>query len=258
MRDVAALGLAAILAMMVLVWIASLIKKNAGIIDAFWGLGFVVLAWLYLVVSESDAPRPRLVAGLVTLWGVRLSAHLARRNFGKDEDYRYREMREKSPGTFPLKSLFTVFLLQAAILWIVSFPLLQAIHAPLPARLTPLDWAGSVLFSIGLFFEAVGDWQLGRFRSDPASRGKVLDDGLWRYTRHPNYFGDALVWWGFFLFAVATPRSTWTVVSPVLMTFLLMKVSGVVLLEKKLGETRPAYKDYARRTSAFFPFPPKP
>jgi steroid 5-alpha reductase family enzyme len=253
---VLALGLGTILGMMFLVWIVSLIRKDAGIIDPFWGLGFVVLASVYLVTSASGTPRQMLVAALVTLWGVRLSAHLFRRNLGKDEDYRYREMREKSPGTFALKSLLTVFFLQAAILWVVSFPLFQALHSPLPARITPLDAAGALVFSIGLFFEAVGDRQLSRFRSDPASRGKVLDHGLWRYTRHPNYFGDALVWWGFFLIAFATPSSAWTIVSPLLMTFLLMKVSGVALLEKRLGETKPQYRDYVRRTSAFFPRPP--
>jgi steroid 5-alpha reductase family enzyme len=251
------LGLGTILGMMFLVWILSLIKKDAGIIDPFWGLGFVVLAWFYFMTSDSHTRRQWLVVALVTFWGVRLSAHLFRRNLGKDEDYRYREMREASPGAFALRSLFIVFFLQAAILWVVSFPLFQALRTTFPESITLFDAAGALLFSIGLFFEAVGDWQLSRFRSNPASQGKVLDHGLWRYTRHPNYFGDALVWWGFFLIALATPRSAWTVVSPVLMTFLLMKVSGVVLLEKKLGETKPAYRDYVRRTSAFFPRPPK-
>jgi steroid 5-alpha reductase family enzyme len=250
------LGLGTMLGMMFLVWIGSLLRKDASIIDSFWGLGFVVLAWLYCFVSEADTPRLPLVVALVTAWGVRLSSYLFRRNRGKGEDYRYREMRERHPVTFALRSLLTVFFLQAAVLWLVSFPLLQALRAPQPARITLLDVLGVLVLAVGLFFEATGDWQLSRFRSDPANRGKVLDRGLWRYTRHPNYFGDALVWWGFFLIALATPRSAWTLASPVLMTFLLMKVSGVALLEKKLGETKPEYRDYVRRTSAFFPWPP--
>ena len=245
-----------IFGMMFLVWIGSLFRKDASIIDPFWGLGFVVLAWLYFFVSEADTARRPLVVGLVTLWGLRLSVYLWWRNRGRGEDYRYREMRDSHPGSFALRSLFTVFLLQAAILWLVSLPLYQALRADRPERLTLLDGLGLLMFAAGLFFEATGDRQLSRFRSDPANRGTVLDRGLWRYTRHPNYFGDALVWWGFFLIALPTPRSAWTLVSPVLMTFLLMKVSGVALLEKKLGETKAEYRDYVRRTSAFFPWPP--
>lgn len=250
------LGLCTMLGMMFLVWIASVLRKDASIIDPFWGLGFVVLAWFYFLALDSGTARRPLVVGLVTLWGLRLSVYLFWRRRGQGEDYRYREMRDSHPESFAWRSLFTVFSLQAAILWLVSLPLYQALRADRPAWLTPLDGLGLVVFAVGLSFEAIGDWQLSRFRSDPANRGKVLERGLWRYTRHPNYFGDALVWWGLFLVALATPRSAWTVASPVLMTLLLMKVSGVALLEKKLGETKPEYRDYVRRTSAFFPWPP--
>jgi steroid 5-alpha reductase family enzyme len=254
--NVLVLAMGIILGLMLVVWIASVLRRDASLIDPFWGLGFVVLAWFYFLSLDSATARRPLVVGLVTLWGLRLSVYLLWRNRGRGEDYRYREMRDSHPGSFALRSLFTVFLLQAAILWLVSLPLYQALRADRPERLTLLDGLGLLMFAAGLFFEATGDWQLSRFRSDPANRGKVLDRGLWRYTRHPNYFGDALVWWGLFLIALATPRSAWTVVSPVLMTLLLMKVSGVTLLEKKLGETKPEYRDYARRTSAFFPWPP--
>ena len=136
-------------------------------------------------------------------------------------------------------------------------PLLQVQRGPLPAPIRWLDAVGLLLFLIGFLFEAVGDFQMARFKADPANRGRVLDRGLWRYTRHPNYFGDATLWWGFACFALATPRSAWILISPILMTLLLLKVSGVALLEKGLRQTKPAYADYVRRTSAFLPWPPK-
>jgi steroid 5-alpha reductase family enzyme len=241
----------------VLLWVASVIRRDASIVDPFWGIGFIVLAWLYFFTLRPGPARGPLVVALVTVWGARLSWHLFRRNWGKGEDYRYREMRESHAGNFAVRSLFTVFLLQAAVLWVVALPLFQATRARQPERLTPLDVVGGIVYATGLLFEAVGDRQLARFRSDPSNRGKVLESGLWRYTRHPNYFGDAMVWWGIFLIALATPGSAWTVASPALMTFLLMKVSGVALLEQKLRETKPEYREYARRTSAFFPWPPK-
>ncbi len=250
-----ALGVA--LALMTVVWVLSLLKRDASIIDIFWGLGFVVLAWLYFSLSDADTTRRLLVASLVTLWGLRLSLYILWRNWGKGEDYRYREMRARNPKSFPWRSLFTVFWLQALLLWVISLPLLQAEWSAVPVGLTGLDGLGTLFFAVGFVFEAVGDWQLARFKSDPANAGRVLNQGLWRYTRHPNYFGDAMVWWGLFFFALATPRSLWTVYSPILMTFLLMKVSGAALLEKRLKDVKPAYRDYVARTNAFFPWFPK-
>jgi steroid 5-alpha reductase family enzyme len=252
-----ATALVLVLGLMTLVWVASLLKRDASIVDVFWGLGFVVAAWVYALSREEPTPRGGLVLGLASLWGARLSLYILWRNWGGGEDYRYREMREKSPGTFPIRSLFTVFWLQALLLWGISMPLLQA-QAPGTAFPTWLDGAGLVLFAVGFAFEAGGDWQLARFKADPANAGRVMDRGFWRYTRHPNYFGDAVVWWSFFCFAAATPGGWWTVYAPVLMTVLLMRVSGVTLLEKKLHETKPAYRDYAERTSAFVPWPPRP
>jgi steroid 5-alpha reductase family enzyme len=251
-----AIALVVALGMMTLVWLASLVKRDASIIDIFWGLGFVVMGWIYFLAADDHATRGFLVVGLVSLWGLRLSVHILWRNWGHDEDYRYREMRERRPETFPVRSLLTVFWLQALLLWAISTPLLQGQRHPETAPLAPLDVLGIALFVVGFGFEAGGDWQLARFKGDPTNKGKVMNQGLWRYTRHPNYFGDALVWWGFFCFAAATPGGWWTVYSPILMTLLLMRVSGVTLLEKRLEQTKPAYREYAERTNAFFPWFP--
>jgi len=250
-------GLAAAVAMMILVWIASVLRRDASIVDSFWGLGFALLGWVYFLTIDAHTLRGVVVVFLVTVWGLRLTAHITWRNWGEGEDYRYRAMRARWGGRFPWVSLFTVFLLQALILWAISTPLFQAQQASLPRGLAVLDWLGLGCFAVGLFFEAVGDWQLARFRAEPTNKGEVLDRGLWRYTRHPNYFGDAMVWWGFFCFALATPGSLWTLYSPLAMTLLLLKVSGVSLLEQKLRDSRPGYRDYVRRTSAFVPWFPK-
>jgi steroid 5-alpha reductase family enzyme len=233
------------------------VRRDASIVDVFWGPGFAVAAGVYLSLADGWAPRGVLTMVLVSLWGVRLAAHILWRGRGEGEDYRYREMREKHGARFGRVSLFTVFLLQGLLIGWISAPLLQAIRAPRPASWTAFDVAALVLFVLGLAFETVGDLQLARFRSDPANRGKVLRTGLWRYTRHPNYFGDAVVWWSFFLLALGTPGSLWTIVSPLSMTFLLLRVSGVGLLEKKLRRTRPEYADYVARTNAFLPWFPK-
>ena len=201
-------------------------------------------------------PITTLVLALVTVWALRLSLYILWRNRGHGEDYRYREMRERRPGTFAVWSLFAVFWFQGLLQWTISMPLYQA-QRPEPVSLGLLDALGLLLFVVGFAFEAGGDWQLARFKADPANRGRVMDRGFWRYTRHPNYFGDAVVWWSFFCFAAATPGGWWTVFSPVLMTILLMRVSGVTLLEKKLQETKPTYRHYAEKTSAFFPWPPR-
>jgi steroid 5-alpha reductase family enzyme len=251
-----AIALVAVLAMMTLVWVASLVRRDASLVDIFWGLGFVVAGGIYFGMGEGETPRGALVFALVTLWALRLSLYILWRNWGRGEDYRYREMRERRPATFAVWSLFVIFWFQGLLQWAISMPLLQA-QRPEPASLGWLDALGLVLFAVGFTFEAGGDWQLARFKAEPANAGKVMDRGFWRYTRHPNYFGDAVVWWGFFCFAAATPGGWWTIFSPVLMTVLLMRVSGVTLLEKKLQETKPAYRHYAERTNAFFPWPPR-
>lgn len=253
---------AAVVGMMVVVWLISLPMRNVGIVDIAWGSGFVLIAWTTFVVTdraESPTAVRWLLPALVTIWGTRLSLHLAVRNLGEPEDRRYAAMRENWP-LFPLTSLGIVFLLQAAIMLVVALPVMDGVAATMAASPTigPLHGLGVLLWAVGLFFEAVGDWQLVRFKSDPANEGRVLDTGLWRYTRHPNYFGDFVVWWSFFVVAVANGAAWWTAIGPVVMSVFLMKVSGVTLLEKSMKQRRPAYADYVRRTSTFFPRPPKP
>lgn len=249
------LGLGAMLALMTLVWLASLPKRDASIVDVFWGLGFVFLAWLYFSRGPQQGTRQLLVPVLVSLWGLRLAIFITWRNWGLGEDYRYAAMRKKYGARFPLISLILVFWLQAALLWVIAMPLLQIQQAS-PRGFSWLDGLGLMLFLVGFAFEAVGDFQMARFKADPGNRGKVFDRGLWRYTRHPNYFGDATLWWGLSCFALATPGSAWVLLSPILMTFLLLRVSGVALLEKGLSQTKPAYAEYVRRTSPFFPWRP--
>jgi steroid 5-alpha reductase family enzyme len=252
------LGLALILGLMTLLWLASLALKNSSIVDIFWGTGFVIVFWVYFVLTpDGFALRKLLLGGLVTVWGLRLSIHILLRNWGKPEDFRYRKWREEAGQSWGWQSLIRVFLLQGMLLWIISAPLLAAQLAAPPAQLTLLDGIGAVVWLVGFFFEAVGDLQLTRFKANPANHGKILDSGVWRYTRHPNYFGDAAQWAGYYLIAAAA-GGWWTVFSPILMTLFLLRVSGVTLLEKTL-ETRPGYRDYIQKTSAFIPwFPRRP
>ncbi|MCU0962095.1 MAG: DUF1295 domain-containing protein [Pirellulaceae bacterium] len=242
-------------AAMTALWLWSLRTRNVSIVDVFWGLGFVLISWVTLFLSETVEARSWIMASAVTVWGLRLSTHLAVRTAGKPEDYRYAAMRERQGPQFARWSLVWIFGLQGALMWIVSLPVQWAV--PSPAPLNWLDAVGVAVWSVGWICESLADWQLQRFKADPAQAGQVLDRGLWRYTRHPNYFGDFLVWWGLFLMGLAAGVAWWTVVSPLIMSVLLMKVSGVALLEKGLHERRPAYADYVRRTSAFFPWPPR-
>lgn len=238
-------------------WLVSLAVEDASIVDIFWGMSFVVVAWATAFVADGAEPRRFLIVVLVSLWGLRLSGYLAWRNLGKGEDYRYQAMRKRFAPRFWLISLWVVFGLQAALAWVVSLPV-QGGQVPAdPDSLVLLDYLGVVVWAIGLAFESIGDWQLARFKADAANRGAVMDRGLWRYTRHPNYFGDFLVWWGLYLVALATVDAWWTIVGPIVMSVLLIRVSGVALLERSLRKRRPGYEDYVGRTSAFFPRPPR-
>jgi steroid 5-alpha reductase family enzyme len=252
-------GLALAILLFVGLWLASLVLRDASLVDRFWGASFVLLAWWYAGLGGGpDSLAAQALLILVTVWGLRLSLYLTWRNWGHGEDYRYAEMRQRHGTRFGLVSLGTVFLLQAVLAWVIAMPLYAglAAGAPVPGR-TLLLWLGVAAWLVGFGFETVGDAQLARHRADASRRGRVLDTGLWRYTRHPNYFGDALAWWGHWLIATSLGGG-WTIFAPLLMTFLLMRVSGVTLLERKLAETRPAYRDYAARTNAFFPGPPRP
>lgn len=245
----AILGVIALLA-----WVASVIKNDVSIVDSLWP-GFFVAAAIVFAGSPVDGTMRSLVTlGLVILWAVRLAGYITWRNWGEGEDRRYQAIRKRNEPNFTLKSLYLIFIFQAFIAWIVSLPLLGIMNGP--SSLTPLDYAGFLLCAFGIAFEATADGQLARFKSDPANSDAVMDKGLWRYTRHPNYFGDFCVWWGFYLVALAT-GAWWTFPGPLLMSFLLLKFSGVALLEEDIGERRPKYAQYIQETNAFFPGFPK-
>lgn len=238
-------------------WLLSLAIKDASIIDIFWGSGFVIIAWLYasLVGFELTGTRNWVFLGMISLWGLRLTLYLAIRNVGKGEDYRYVEMRKQGGKHFWWISFLRVFALQGFLIWMIS-----AVYAPALSTggsLLLLDYVGILFWAIGLFFEAVGDAQLRRFKQNPDNVGKVMDKGLWRYTRHPNYFGDAMVWWGFFMFGLCQWQGLAFIFCPLIMTLFLLKVSGVALLESKLKKSKPKYAEYIRKTPAFVPGLPK-
>ena len=235
-------------------WLVSVRLKDASIADSLWPAFFILMGLVYLYGAPEPGGRSALVALLVTLWGVRLGAFITRRNWGEPEDRRYRAMRTSNDPGFWWKSAYLVFGLQGALAWLISLPLLAAILGQGP--LGWLDYAAAFLWLCGMLFEGLGDHQLAAFKARPEHAGKVMDRGLWRYTRHPNYFGEACVWWAFYLFALAA-GGWWSVVSPILMTWLLLRVSGVTLLEQDIGERRPGYRDYVARTNAFLPGPPR-
>lgn len=230
------------------VWLLSLWRRDASLVDLVWPLMFVLAAWIWFRPATA-ATGEWLVLALVMLWGLRLHLYLARRNLGHGEDRRYRQLRRNHQPGFWWKSLFMVFALQAALAWLASLAIFGALRGDNPAWLTG---AGLALGLFGLAFESVGDWQLARFKADPDNAGQVMDRGLWRLTRHPNYFGECCLWWGVWLCAAATGY-WWTLISPLLMTVLLVRVSGVAMLEKDIAERRPAYRDYIRNTPAFIP-----
>lgn len=250
-------NLAAVVLMMIFGWLLSLVLKNVTVVDSLWGLGFVLIAWQTFFSANGFAGRGLLIACLVTIWGLRLCAYLTWRNWGKGEDPRYGLWREKSGKNFWIVSLFKVFLLQSLFLWAISISIQYGVAAETPGKFTWLDWIGLTLWSIGFVFEAVGDWQLAAFKSNPANKGKVMDRGLWAYTRHPNYFGECLIWWGIFVIVLSAPSSWWTVLSPLIITSVLLKMTGIPLTEKTLKARRPGYQEYIQRTNAFIPWFPK-
>ena len=248
---------AAVAAFVTVLWLVSLALGDSSIVDSFWGVGFVAVAVSVAAAAQSGlAPRAWLMGGLVAAWGLRLSHYIFWRNRGKGEDYRYRKWREEAGASWWWRSFFKVFVLQGVIMWLVAAPVVAVAGSPLQRPLNWVDALGAAVWLVGFVFEAAGDWQLSRFKADPANKGKLFTGGVWRYTRHPNYFGDAAVWWGHFLVAAAS-GAWWTVFSPVLMTFLLVRVSGVSMLESTLRDSKPGYREYIRSTSAFFPLPPR-
>jgi steroid 5-alpha reductase family enzyme len=248
--------LAAIVGLMSVVWLLSLYRRDASIIDPFWGLGFVAVSLVAYGLNSPATPRTTLLVALTSLWGIRLSVYLLWRNAGHGEDRRYQAMRAMHGPRFWWISLFTVFLLQALILWFVSWPIQVACFERESTPLGWLDLVGGLIWLVGFLFETVGDWQLALFKAKRENAGRVMDRGLWRFTRHPNYFGDCCVWWGLYLIGAAG-GAWWTLLSPLAMTLLLLKVSGVSLLEKTITDRRPDYAEYQARTNAFFPGPPR-
>lgn len=245
------IALAIILSLMFVLWIISLGLKNSSIVDIFWGTGFVISSWVYFVFTpDGFITRKLLLCTLTTIWGLRLSIYILWRNWRKGEDFRYRVWRKEAGNQWWWRSFFKVFFLQGILMWIISAPLLAAQLKATPDKFTIVDFLAILVWVIGFFFEAVGDWQLARFKANPANKGKVMFSGVWRYTRHPNYFGDATQWWAYYLLALVA-GGFWTIFSPVIMTIFLLRVSGVALLEKTLKENRPGYKEYIEMTSSF-------
>jgi steroid 5-alpha reductase family enzyme len=254
--EVYILGLTVIIVMMTILWIASILLKNVSIVDLFWGFGFVLVGWIYFFYTDGYETRKMLLMILVTVWGLRLSIYLAWRNIGKGEDFRYRQFRNNYGKRYWWISFFQTFLLQGILMWLISAPILGALYYSTNLLLNIFDILGILFWIIGITFETGGDIQLAKFKSNPDNKGKVLDSGLWRYTRHPNYFGDASVWWGYGFICIAS-GSFLPILGSLLMTALIIKVSGVALLEKTLTDTKPQYKAYMEKTSPFIPWFPK-
>jgi steroid 5-alpha reductase family enzyme len=246
-----------ILIMMTLIWLISVAIKNVSIVDSFWGPGFVIACCFYFLRTGGTDIRKIILLTLITIWGFRLSLYITLRNRGKGEDFRYKEFRKKYGDTrYWWISFFQTFLLQGLLMWFISAPLLGAQFSSVIKPIGFTDYLGIACWLIGFTFEAGGDYQLSKFRSNPENKRKVLNKGFWRYTRHPNYFGDATVWWGYGLICISA-GSYIPVLGSVLMTALIIKVSGVALLEKTLVNQKPGYKEYVENTSAFLPWFPK-
>jgi len=247
-------ALAALAALAFCTWLISLAKRDVSIVDSVWSLMILLAAAVYALLLPQEGDYTGVVLALTTLWALRLAGYITWRNHGAGEDRRYQDIRARNQPHFEWKSLYLVFWLQAVLAWLVSLSLLAAMAGM--RAWGWLDTLGVAVVLFGIVFEALGDAQLAAFKDKPENHGRVMDSGLWRYTRHPNYFGEFCVWWGFYLMALSA-GAWWALVSPLLMSVLLLKVSGVTLLEKDITERRPAYRDYIARTNAFFPGRPK-
>lgn len=236
-------------------FIAAQVRGRNDIADVAWGLGFILVAAVSLASAGVYPPRGLLVSALVLVWGIRLALHIHARNRGKGEDQRYRQWREEWGRWFVLRSFVQIFWLQGALLLLVAVPIIVTNAAP-SSPLNLLDVFGVAVWLTGFAFEALGDWQLLSFIRNPANKGQLMTAGLWQYTRHPNYFGEVTLWWGIWLIALSAPGGWLTVIGPLTITFLILKVSGIPMLEKPY-QGRADFEAYKRRTSAFFPLPPR-
>jgi steroid 5-alpha reductase family enzyme len=251
------LNLAVVSVGMVLLWIVSLRLRDVSIVDIAWGAAGALIAILSLLLGPGPLPRRILISSMAAFWGIRLALHIGLRKKGKEEDFRYAAWRAEHGKAFPLRSLFSIFLLQAFLIWAISAPVQLASFSAGGEGLAIPDLLGLTVWIIGFVVEWVADQQLKSFLAEPGNRGQVMDQGLWKYSRHPNYFGESLIWWGIFLVAAPVPWGWVTAFSPLLMTFFLVKVSGVPLLEEALAARREGYREYMARTSMFFPWPPR-
>lgn len=248
--------LAALLFIYMNFWfIISLLKRRNDVADIAWGLGFVLLSWASFFLEKEMELRSIITTVLVSIWGLRLAWHIYRRNRGKEEDYRYQQWRKEWGKWFYIRSYLQVYLLQGFLLFIIVLPVLF-INIGGGGTFGALDLLGLLVWLIGFFFEAVGDWQLARFIKNPTNKGKLMTSGLWQYTRHPNYFGEVTQWWGIWLIALKIPMGWLSIIGPLTITFLILKVSGIPMLEEKM-EKNPAFAEYKKKVSMFFPAPPR-
>jgi steroid 5-alpha reductase family enzyme len=255
MQNASLLAAAAVLVYMVLWFFASIALRRNDVADVAWGGGFIIAALAAMVSVGGITYRALLVAALVFLWGIRLALHIGFRNKGKGEDARYRKWREEWGKFVVIRSFFQIFILQGVLLFVISLPVIRSITSH-DTPFTLIDFLGTAVWLTGFLFEAVSDWQLLLFKKDPANKGKIITTGLWRYSRHPNYFGEVTLWWGIYLIAIAVPGGWMTIIGPMTITILILGVSGIPMLEKKY-EGNAEFDEYKRRTSAFFPMPPK-
>jgi steroid 5-alpha reductase family enzyme len=245
------------LGLILCVWIVSLQREDASIIDVFWGVGFVLIGLVCLAGGGGAPGRRVALAVMAGVWGLRLAIHIGRRNHGQPEDQRYARLRWRDMDRFWITSLYRVYVVQAVLMWLVALPLLAGSARGHGRGLGLVDLAGGAVWAVGLAFESIGDRQLARFKADPANRWAVMDRGLWRYTRHPNYFGDVVVWWGIGIVALAAGGTWWALAGPAINTVILVRGTGKPLLESTIGLRRPGYAEYVRRTSGFIPLPPR-
>lgn len=254
--NVFSFSLIVLLISMTAVFCLALLLKDNSIVDVAYGLAFVLVCGTAFIVYGDGHPRQWLVVSLVSVWGVRLACHVFLRKQGEGEDFRYRQWREEWGQTFVWRSFLQIFMLQGAVVFCVALPALLVVFRP-GGSLGAFDIAGLLVWLFGFAFEAIGDWQLLCFKRNPENHGKIIQSGLWRYTRHPNYFGEAVLWWGLLLIAFRTPYGPIAVISPLLIDFLLLKVSGIPMLEAKYQGNR-EFADYKDRTNALIPWFPKP
>jgi steroid 5-alpha reductase family enzyme len=249
-------SLTVLLIYMTAIFALALWLKDNSIVDVAYGLAFVLTCGTAFLFYGEGHPRQWLVVSLISIWGLRLAGHIFQRKKGEGEDFRYRQWREEWGDTFLWRSFLQIFMLQGTVIFLVALPALLVINNP-GDKLGVLDSLGILIWLIGFGFEAIGDWQLLRFKRKAENRGKIIRSGLWRYTRHPNYFGEAVLWWGLFLIAFKVPYGAVALISPLLIDFLLLKVSGIPMLEAKY-QSNPEFLAYKERTNAFFPWFPKP